>query len=384
MDLLTTTDLKALTGADQRGPAVSIFMPTSRVSANAQIDPLRWKNMLTAVASSLDEEMVDKDTLEALLAPARELHADLWAWRHMSDGLAMFIRPGWNRIYRVPIDLPQLVAIGDRFLVSPLLGAISSEDHFLLLAVSQRDVRLLEGTRHRVEAIELPDVPVSLRDVVEAPDPRSDTMTYSLGGGRSGRAVFHGHGAADDEFKNEEVVRFLRQVGDGLQPYLADQARPVVLVGLDRNVAMFREVNTYANVLERAVISDPDDLSAEDLHEAAWPIAAEHFAKAKHAAIERFGNLHGTGLASGDAETIQSAADQGRVETLFVSREPSCWGPDDDGRPAVIRLGADQGLAECELLDLSVLATLTSGGKVYQVDGPSPLDGRLMAATFRY
>lgn len=384
MDLLTTNDLQTLTRADQHQPAISLFMPTSRVTADAQIDPLGWKNLLMAVAATLDDAGVDKDTAESLLAPAWELHANESAWRHMSDGLAMFIRPGWHRIYRVPVAVAQVAAVGDRFIVSPLLGAISSEDHFLLLAVSQRDVRLLEGTRHRVEAVELPDVPVDLRDVIEAPEPRSDTMARPLGGGRSGPAVFHGHGAADDDYKNDEVVRFLRQVNDGLHPYLAGQDRPMVIVGLDRNVGLFREINTYGNVLDQAASSNPDDLSAEDLHDAAWPIAAEHFAQAKHAAIERFGQMHGTGVASVDADSIHAAADQGRVDTLFVSREHSCWGQAQGGRPTVVRLGVDQYLAECERFDRSVLAALMSGAKVYQLDEPSLLEGRLMAATFRY
>ncbi len=384
MDLLTTIDLQALIGTDEPGPAVSLFMPTTRVAANAQIDPLRWKNLLTAVASSLDEAGVSRAEAESLLAPAWELHTDLLAWRHMSDGLAMFLRPGWQRAYRVPVDVPQVAAVGDRFVVSPLLGAISSEDHFLLLAVSQRNVRLLEGTRHRVEAVELPDVPISLRDVIEAPDPRSDTMTRALRGGRSGPAVFHGHGASDDDFKNEEVVRFLRQVNDGLHPYLADQDLPMVLVGLDRNIGLFREVNTYPNVLEHTVSSNPDGFSAEDLHDAAWPIAAEHFAQTKRTAIDRFRRLHGTGMASVGAETIQTAADQGRIETLFVPREQTCWNQDQGGHPTVMRLGVEQSFAECELVDRCVLATLTSSGEVYQVDEPSLFDGRLMAATFRY
>lgn len=384
MDLLTTTDLKALTRPDLREPAVSLFMPTSRVPANPQADPLRWKNLLTAVASSLDDAGADRGSAEALLAPAWELHTDQSAWRYMSDGLAMFLRAGWHRIYRVPVDVPEVAAVGDRFLVSPLLGAISSEDHFLALTVSQRNIRLLEGTRHRLEIVELPDVPMDLRDVIEAPEPRSATMTRSLGGGRPGPAVFHGHGAADDDFKNEEVVRFFRRVVEGLHPYLADQDLPMVLVGLDRNIGLFREVNTYRNVLGQAVSSNPDHLSADELHDAAWPIAAEHFAQAKHAAIERFEQLHGTGLASADTESIQVAADQGRVATLFVRREPSCWDRGHGGRPTVVRLGVDSSLAECELLDRSVLATLANGGEVYQVDEPSPLDGHLMAATFRY
>lgn len=384
MDLLTKADLKTLAEHGERGPAVSLFTPTSRVTVEVQADRLRWKNLLSAVDTSLHDEGVDRDAVKALLAPAWELHADIEAWQHMSDGLAMFLRPGWHRDFRVPVDVPQLAVVGDRFVVSPLVGAISSEDHFLLLAVSQRNVRLLEGTRRRVEEIELREVPTSLRDVVEAQDPRSDTMARPLGGGRSGPAVFHGHGAADDEFKNEELTRFLRHVADGLHEYLTEQSRPMVLVGLDRNVAAYRNVNSYGNVLDGDASTNPDQLSAEELHDVAWPIAAEHFAQAKKAAVEHFEQEHGTGLATTDEVAIRTAAHDGRIAALFVASEPSCWERAADGGATVIRLGADPDFASCELLDEAALATVLSGGDLYSVSSPSMFDGQSMAATFRY
>ena len=158
----------------------------------------------------------------------------------------------------------------------------------------------------------------------------------------------------------------------------------MVLVGLERNVGLFREANTYGNVLETAVTSNPDSLSAEELHAAAWPVAAEHFAEDKRNALERFASLHGTGQASVNADKIQVAAQEGRVETLFVAREPSVWSQGRDGRSAVVTLGAEPALADEELFDRAVLDTLTNGGKVYEVEDSSVLDGQLMAATFRY
>jgi hypothetical protein len=384
MELLTTTDLQALTHDEEHSPAVSIFMPTSRVSVEVQADQLRWKNLIGAVETALHDDGIDKAAAATLLAPAWELHADVRFWQHVSDGLAVFLRPGWHRIVRVPVAVPQVATVGDRFVVSPLLGAISSEDHFLVLAVSQQKVRLLEGTRHHVEEVELRDVPTNLRDVIEAPDPRSDTMTRSLRGGRVGPAVFHGHGAGDDTFKNDEAVKFFRRVDDGLRRSLADQNRPMVLVGLERNVAAYRKVNTYPRVLDQAVHHNPDQMSADQLHDAAWPIAHTLFSQSKRAAVERLGELIGTGLASTTAATIHAAAQQGRVDTLFVTGEPSCWNGTVGGRPSVVRLGDEQELAACELLDRCVLATLLNGGEIYTTSDSSMLNGGLMAATFRY
>ena len=156
------------------------------------------------------------------------LQEDALAWQHMSDGLAMFLRPGWHSSYRVPVSLPELATVGERFVTGPLMRVVTRDSHFLLLALSQRHVRLFEGNMQRLEELELRDVPGSLRAVVEAPQPRADSMARTLSsGGRGGRrAVFYGYGAADGNFKKEEMHEFLRQVANGLGSTSAARACP--------------------------------------------------------------------------------------------------------------------------------------------------------------
>lgn len=385
MDLLTKADLKSLVEPVVHGPAVSLFMPTHRIVTDVEADPLGWKNLLTGVASASREEGVAKGEVDDLLAPAWDLHADPLRWQHMSDGLVMFLRPQWHQSFRVPVEVPHVATVGDRFVISPLLGAVSGEEHFLVLTVSQRRVRLLEGTRHHIEEVELRDVPTSLREIIEAPEPRSNTMARpAFQAGRPGPAVFYGHGAADDAFKKDEVLRFLHRVADGLQVYLADQDHPMVLVGLGELVGTYREVNAYGAVLDRTVDRNPDQLTAEELHEAVWPIVDERFAGAKRSAIERFGELHGTGQASVDPAEIETAASQGRVDALFLAAEAACWDEAASHGTRVISLGTEKDFAACEQLDRTVVATLVSGGTIYSVSERSLLDGGSMAATFRY
>lgn len=297
----------------------------------------------------------------------------------------MFLLPGKQQTFRVPVDVPEVAAVGERFVVGPLLRILTGDEHFLLLAVSQRNVRLLEGSRHRVEEVVLPEIPSSLRDVVDPPEPRSHTVTFATSpGGSSGTAVFYGHGAADDDFKRDEVERFLRQVADGLDSYLADQDLPMVLVGLDPLVSMYREISDYRGILEEPVRQNPDQLSAEELHAAAWPVVAERLREAKGQAAERFAELHGTGRASTDPAKIESAAVEGRVETLFLTAEPSCWEEASTQSPTVIELGSNDGFAHCELLDRTAIDTLTRSGHIHVLSESMVPGGEDVAAVFRY
>ena len=383
MDLLTRADLDRLSSRDEGGEHVSLFMPTHRFGEGVQADQLQWKNMLTGVQSALEERGRRRPDIEALLAPAWTLERDTLSWQYMSDGLAMFLRPGHEQTFRVPIDVPTVTTVGDRFVVGPLLRVLTGDEHFLLLALSQRRVRLLEGSRHRVEEVALGEIPSSLRDVVEPPEPRSDTMAFPTGG-RGGPAVFYGHGAADDDIKRDEVERFLRLVADGLQGILAGVDLPTVLVGLDLLVSIYRDVNDHAGVMDEAVVSNPDQLSAEELHAAAWPVVARRLRADKQRLVGRFEELHGTGRASADPAEIETAAAQGRVETLFLTADPSCWKPATTESPNVVQLGDDETFAHCEKLDRAAVDTLSHGGQVYAISESVVPGGGDVAAVFRY
>jgi hypothetical protein len=58
-----------------------------------------------------------------------------------------------------------LVVVADRFHVKPLLPLLTSDGTFHVLAISQNQLRLLEGTRHAVDEIDLENVPETLSEI---------------------------------------------------------------------------------------------------------------------------------------------------------------------------------------------------------------------------
>lgn len=384
MDLLTRADLTEMSRREHEGVHLTMFMPTHRFGSGIDADQIRWKNALTEIETVLVDRGMRRPDIEEFLEPASALQRDREAWQYMSDGLAVFLRPGWRRTFRLPIDVPELSAVGDHFVIGPLLPVLTDE-HFLLLAVSQRQVRLLEGTRHRVEEVVLPDIPTSLRDVVTPPEPRSNTMAFATSpAGRGGPATFYGHGAADEHFKRDEVERFLRQVADGLDTYLAGQDLPLVLMGLEETISIYRDVSSYPHVQDDEVRRNPDQLSSEELHATAWPVIAQRLQGDRERVTARFGELHGTGRASTDPAKVAEAAAHGRVDTLLLTASPSCWEQVSPGSPRVLRLGADDTFTHCELLDRIAVDTLANSGQVYAFSESQVPGDAEVAALFRY
>ncbi len=100
-------------------------------------------------------------------------------------------------------------------------------------------------------------------------------------------------------------------------------------------------------------------------------------------AIERFEDLHGTGLSTGNPDKIEEATQQGRVDTLFLAAGPGCWERPADSGP-VVQLGVDEAFAHCELLDRASMDTLSTGGRLLAVPAEQVPGGGDVAAIFRY
>jgi hypothetical protein len=384
MDLVLRSDLQQLSQRGQRGTHVSLFIPTHRYGLEVEGDQIRWRNLLTATSDLLRRRGMRKPEITKLLAPAWELLEDALAWQYMSDGLAMFLRPGWNRRYRVATELPTLGTVGEHFVTGPLLQIVTNDCPFLLLTVSQRNIRLLKGSQQQIEELELKNVPTSIDQVVQSEEPGAHPIAWqpAPAGGQAGHPIFYGHGAPDAHIKKEEVRRFLQRVATSLHGFVGDMDLPMVPVGLDYHVSMYREVNTYPHLIDEVRI-DPDPLSADELHTLAWPVVAQILERQVQQAIQRFTDLHGTGQASNDLTLIEAAAREGRVDTLLVAGQPWCW----EHTPTDIQvflLGNDEAFARCEKLDNVAAETMAHGGRIYARPAREIPGIGDIAAVFRY
>ena len=171
MSLPTREDLKALS-QQQDESLVSIYLPTRPAGPETRENPIRFKNLLAAAESKLSERGFRASEARAMLEPAQQLVDDYDFWQHQSTGLALFISSSFSRSYRLPLDFEELVLVGPHFHLKPLVPLLSGDGRFYLLALSQNEIRLFQGTRHTFEEVMLTEqVPGSLAEALWYEDP---------------------------------------------------------------------------------------------------------------------------------------------------------------------------------------------------------------------
>lgn len=385
MDLLTRDELKALLEY-QSDPAVSLFIPTHRGGAEYQQDMLRFKNMLTQAEERLIAYGLRSPTARKLLEPAQDFAEDEMFWQRQGDGLVLFVAEDMFRYYSLPLDFEELLVVTDRFHIKPLLPIFSQNGRFYVLALSQNNIRLLQGTRYRVQEITLGDeVPTSLEEALRFDDPEKEqqfhTGTTQQRGDR--RAIFFGHGGDAYLDKKANIHRYFQHVNKGLQNILQHEKAPLVLAGVEYLHPIFKETSSYPNLLDEGIKGNPDNLEPEELHQAGWNIAENYFEQARQQAVDRYHMLLNRGNASKDIREIVPAAYYGRVDTLFVATGRQQWGSFDPNTNT-IDLHGEAEPGDEDMLDSAAVQTLLHDGTVYALSIDNMPDGVLLAAVFRY
>ena len=232
MDVLSRDDLELLV-RQPRSSCVSLYMPTHRSGPETQQDPIRLKNLIRRAEESLVAAGIRRPDASEVLRPARELIEDEAFWRHQSDGLALFLRTGWFRCYRLPLAFEEMVVVSDRFHVSALLPLLTGDGRFFVLALSENEARLLAGTRFAVHVVNVPGLPAGVKDALRYDDPQRELGSHAAErGGPGARVVLHGQGIGA-EVQKERLGRYLRAVDGAVRRSLREQQAPLVLAGVE-------------------------------------------------------------------------------------------------------------------------------------------------------
>lgn len=385
-DFITRNELQEIINA--RGEAcVSIYMPMVRAGADVQGNTTRLKNALTETEEKLQAWGWRQSKIDDLLAEPRKLLAESPFWREQLDGLAIFLSPEFYRLYRLPVEFEPLTLVAERFHIKPLLPLFTDDGRFYVLALSQKQVRLFQGTRLAVDEVELEDTPRSMAEALWD-DPERElqhhTTTSGLKGPGAGgpEVVHHGHGTPDSE-ELHQLRRYSQRVSAGVQKQLRDEEAPIVLAAVDYLHPIFKEAFDSPHLLDEGITGNPDRESAKELHEKAWAIIEPLFQEAKEEVIERYKQLAHREQASDELEEIVPAAVQGRVDALVVSIADHRWGI-YDAESHAIEIHDEPQPSDEDLLDFAAVQTLANGGTVYALEPAEMPAESPIAAVYRF
>ncbi len=387
---------------------VSIYMPIHRAASDILNNQVVLKNLLDAardeLAALLEEDtnvattarphLVHPSTMRrrnkneltayAFVQPALDAAASPNFWDGRRDGLALFVYNGIFHHHWLPYPTESLVVVSNHHHITPLTPLLTDDARFFVLALSQNDVRLWEGDRDSIAEVHVPGLPRSLADALRLEEPEKQRLVRSAGIGPTGTPIGIRYGHREDE--RGRMHRFLQEIERSLRPVLNGKTAPLILSGVNYLLAMYREVNTYAHLHAQEIHGNPELLTRDQLHQAAWQIVQCTLDEAKAQAVDAYlaaREARGAERASEDLNVVLQAAHEGRVDTLLVDPARHCWGSYDAVTNQMIARPV-RAHGDGDLYDLAVAQTLTHGGTVYALPASQTATASGLAAIFRY
>jgi hypothetical protein len=296
-------------------PCLSLYMPTHRTHPENLQNPVRFKNLIKDLETSLLLKFSNAET-QKHLEPLIEMTSEEGFWNHTSAGLAIFSAPGFTRAIDLTEAPEEMANVADSFHTKPLQQHLQSTGRFHVLALSLHEVKLFEGNRHSLTEVELQS------EAVEATvDALGEELSEnSLNGATSGSFHFV-QGSKKDELDGE-IEAYFRQVSTAVQEnYSKSSGLPLVLAALPEHHNLFQKVNKNPMLVEEGIKINPSAISSEKLAGMAWEIIEPEFLRKQEELVGRYHQAKANGLGSEDIREVSVALVEGRVDTLIIEAD---------------------------------------------------------------
>jgi hypothetical protein len=377
---ISRKELKDLSAAE--GPCITIALPLHKEDER-QIR-LTVKKALRYVEQRLEDRKVAADVRDRLMEPLRYLPDGLNSDPEQRS-VVILRSPDVFKHFFVPSVLNETIAVADRFQLLPLVMEARANRPFYVLALSQKHIRLLRCTHNTSEEVDLPaSVPRALDDFLQMdqPDHMLDNSVAAGVGSGSGTRVMFGTGT-DKERKDQYLLHFYKAVDSGVVDLLKDDPAPLIIAGVEYELAIYRNESKYPRLADDGVRGAPDGLKGGELHKRALEIAEAHFAKEVDEALAVYERFGGSDRASVSMKEIVKGAHDGRVLHLFVAEGEQHMGNFDELTHRV-RVHRDEQPGDEDIVNAAAVETLRHGGDVLAIPRNKIPHGSQMAAVMRY
>lgn len=373
-DIVTLSDLGLLARAS--GPCITTVVSIP----NPLATEARFKNAIRDIAKKLNEIAFVGD-IPQLVRPIRDFAAAVEAEGIWAQTIILFRSPDLFRWFLLPEAVNNTISVEERFQIRPLLAALTNEQRFCLLALSRRNIRLFYCTHHHAEEASLRGLaPQDIRTWMGTWKPDHVLNNRAVAGPAAGSSKGVAFTTSRDrEREDEYLAHFYAEVDRGIASMLRRDGAPLVVAGVEEEVTIYRRVNTYPRLLERAVNGSPDGMEDPVLYGLAREITRDVPSEPLAKTLARFERYRDSARISTDARQIIPAAWEGRVADLVFSRSA-----EQRGVVTVGNLQVETGDNGEDLLNACALWTIQRGGQAFALrEHDMPLPGAA-AAVFRY
>jgi hypothetical protein len=365
-DIPTLAQIEALANT-QDGWRVSLYLVSGVTAQEAEIARIALKDETKAAVAQLEAEGASVREVAAIRDHLDDIIDDSAFWAAQSRSLAVFVDADRAVTFRLPNHLAPHVAVAHRYLVKPLLRAISFPQAAYVLTLSQTDIRLLAIT---------PDEQPRRVDASDLPEDFETAVRHHFHAGQTVAGRMQG-----EEGEKTRLRQFARIVDRGVRTALGGSQLPVILAATEPLDGIFRSVSTLPQLAEQGIPGNPESHTDAQLGEAARTILDSIYAAELKQIAATVSANSSAGKSATDLSELAHAAAYGAIDTLVFDMDATRPGSVDAATGEVTFSDGD---APIGIVDDIVRLALSSGARVIAAHKNEVPAGGEAAAILRY
>ncbi|MEO6826053.1 MAG: hypothetical protein ABI255_00385 [Microbacteriaceae bacterium] len=369
VDIPTSSDLLALT--EQRHEiSVSLYLPTTPVSLDADATRIALKSMGRDVVQRLERDGSDAHQVAALEEHIRGLVEDHDFWRFQANSLAVFATPEHIRSYRLPSALETQLQISDRFQLGQLLRAVTFPNAGFVLVLAEGEARLIEVSADAsATTLTIPELPEDVEPFTSAPV--ADRLPR-----------LRAQGTLGDQSAQRQ---FARRINSVVRDRLRGSGLPLVLSATEPMASIYRTMNTYPR-LAQTLIDRMPGLSDAALAQRARTVFDAVYRDELSAWRRQFDERTSQGRSTTDVASAARAATFGAIDSILIDMTATVEGSlsEEDGTLNLAGTTTVGRPGQYNVLGEIAARVIRSNGQVLAVRSDDIPNGARVAAILRY
>lgn len=387
MEELNREAVTELSRTNPRAPAVTIYLPTHRAATSPHMteDQIRFKNLMTKAIGIIKNRDDGRELEVYLTERLNELLEDRNFWEGQTEGLLLCARPGLFRMFRLPVDTEEYVAVADHFHLAPVFGVLQDMQEYYVLAIAQHAPALFKGDMYDLRPTDVA-LPETLKAGLNIDEVNAKTEQQASAVGSSmNTGGYNGRGGARNPAE-EDRLRFWRMI-DQIVAGKLDGKLPLILAGIESETVEYTGISKYPKLLKGAIHGSFSGAKPHDLFQPAIDIVRQELLNPMHDdVIAEYKRAKGQApeLAARDFAAIADAAEKGRIDKLLLAdiRYTTDTVRDNTEPVPVITFPPEESAQAIHDIANQVW---NASGRIVDIEaGHMPERGALMLATLRY
>lgn len=281
-------------------PAVSILAPTHRHEPGTGEDRIRLRNLADRARDRL-LGMYPKREVAPVIDRLQEALATLDLNRP-SDAVALFATRDTTYLFKLPFSVHEHVVVDETFATRDLVRGLARTPRYRVLPLAEKPARLFEATGDALVEVRTGGFPIEVE------------------GGR-GEPLESGGYPVHTSRSDEQQRQFFRRVDRALGAASADDPLPLVVVGVERDLAYFEEVTQHRRSIASRIEGGYERTPPSELATVVAPAVQHYFDERRSGALARLIEAIGTHRTALGVDAVWHAAHEGRGDTLLVEED---------------------------------------------------------------